>query len=42
MTLHPLTHQATFRKGRAAVLAEAERLLTFLEPDATRHEISFD
>jgi hypothetical protein len=42
LTLHPLTHQATFRKGRAAVLAEADRLLTFLEPEATRHEISFD
>jgi Winged helix DNA-binding domain len=42
LTLHPLTHKATFRKGRAAVLTEADRLLAFLEPDAKRHEISFD
>jgi hypothetical protein len=42
LVLHPLTHAADFRKGRAAVSAEADRLLTFLEPDAARHEISFD
>jgi hypothetical protein len=41
LTLRPLTHRVTRLKGKAALFAEAERLLAFLEPDASRYEVTF-
>ncbi len=41
LTLRPLTHRETRLRGKAALFAEAERLLAFLAPDAARHDVAF-